>query len=114
MLVLRVYAAFIHFFLTAFFTCSSSLHPTYVTYKMAKAFGGDPTRQGTCSGADVSMKLYLPDFLHCAARALRSHISPIESPNMLRKYWCRTGQSDSQLVVSRSQFQRGPTYPCPL
>jgi hypothetical protein len=52
---------------------------------IAKAFGGDPTKHGRFSGLDVSMKLYLPIFLQYLDNLLRSHISPIDIPNKLRK-----------------------------
>ncbi|KAK5635823.1 hypothetical protein RRF57_011535 [Xylaria bambusicola] len=49
---------------------------------MASALGGEPIRPGIFSGAEESKKLYRPDALQCAERALRSHSSPIGMPNM--------------------------------
>ena len=48
---------------------------------MASAFGGDATRHGTLSGAEVSMKLYLLLFLQYSDSRLRSQHSPMGIPN---------------------------------
>jgi hypothetical protein len=50
--------------------------------KIARAFGGDPTSPGILRGVEVKRKLYLFVFLQWAESALRSHSSPMLTPNM--------------------------------